>query len=450
MSADYLDSTQSEGKVRVAARRLAGKYPFHAAVVEKFKLVSRPEVGTMGVTVADDAVLLLHCPEFVLATPADQLVGVLLHEVHHVVFGHLWADPEAFADEWARTVAEEVTVNEFVREPLPAGVITLARFPGLPPLESTGERYQRLKRATRRPLIGVPGSAGGRGSRATVANADPQQAPQLSPKGKRPGRAAARATGGQLQRPAGGAEDAQGDEGLQTVDDHRVWQQVQKDLQGAKAVVRDLVQQAALEVGPDRFPPELRAAVEAFGVGSAPGGWKQVIQNGEGGRVEWRRLLRRYVGQVFEVRPVYNRPPRRFPEMVGILPGQRRQPLRPRVLAVLDTSGSITAQLLELISAELARLARSFAVKVVECDAAVQRVYDYRPLDSVCGRGGTDLRPPLEPAFLRRHRPDLVVYFTDGIGPAPDRPPGPPVIWCLTPRGRPPAAWGRVVRMQEA
>src|SRR5262249_5735818 len=143
------------------------------------------------------------------------------------------------------------------------------------------------------------------------------------------------------------------------------------------------------------------------------------------------------------------RPPRRFPALVGVVPGRALTPTKPRVLAVLDTSGSITRRLLALINGELARLARHFAVTVVECDARVQRVYPYRPLGRVLGRGGPALRPPLDPRFLGEHRPDLVVFFTDGLGPAPERPPRPPLIWCLGPGGARPAPWGRVIRMDE-
>src|SRR6516225_5209812 len=124
----YLDAQIAQGKLRLASQRLAERYPFHAAVLERFTIVARPDVGTMGVTVEGGEVLLLHCPAFVLATPVDQLGGVLLHEVHHVVLGHVWADPEAFPDAWARTAAEEVTANEFIREPLPPGAIMLADF----------------------------------------------------------------------------------------------------------------------------------------------------------------------------------------------------------------------------------------------------------------------------------------------------------------------------------
>ena len=76
-------------------------------------------------------------PDFVLDRSPDELRGVLLHEVHHVLFKHLQSDPSDFPDRWARQVAEEVTANEFITEPLPAGAILLSQFPELPPMEST-------------------------------------------------------------------------------------------------------------------------------------------------------------------------------------------------------------------------------------------------------------------------------------------------------------------------
>jgi predicted metal-dependent peptidase len=117
-------------------------------------------------------------------------------------------------------------------------------------------------------------------------------------------------------------------------------------------------------------------------------------------------------------------------------------------MAVIDTSGSMSAKLLSAVGGELARLARWYEVLIVECDERVRRVYAYRPLERVQGRGGTDLRPPLERAFLREHRPDLVLVFTDGFGPAPERPPGIPVVWCVLPGGVRPARWGRQIQLR--
>ena len=61
-------------------------------VLERFDLFMRPNVGTMGVTVVGDDVRLLCNPGFVLSIPPGQLTGVLLYEVHHVVFEHIFVN----------------------------------------------------------------------------------------------------------------------------------------------------------------------------------------------------------------------------------------------------------------------------------------------------------------------------------------------------------------------
>jgi predicted metal-dependent peptidase len=397
-------SLRAEGKMRLARERLVGKYPLHVALLTRLRVVERPSVGTMAVTATpahahqageaagEGEVLLLYNPEFVLQIRVDELVGVLLHEVHHLLFGHLTMNPKDYPDRWALTVSQEVTVNEFIVEPLPGDPVLLRDYPKLPTNESTAERYRRLAKVPRR-------------ARTIIL----------------------------------------------TTDDHGAWGETPGDQQ-AVAVVAQAVADAVVEAGglPAGLPDALKEAVRSL-AGSVAGDALEAVRRGRHGTVDWRTVLRRYVGRVLEVRPVYNRPPRRFPELLGILPGRGRRASQPKVLAVIDTSASITSELLTLIDGELARLARHHEVLVVVCDVRVQAVYSYRPLVPVQahGRGGTDLRPPLEPAFLRRHRADLAIYFTDGDGPAPDRPPRTPLIWCLTPGGRRPTSWGRQVRMQE-
>ena len=195
-------------------------------------------------------------------------------------------------------------------------------------------------------------------------------------------------------------------------------------------------------MGADKVPENLRSAIPSILPGDSPGSEEYELQHDGRGQLDWRQLLRRYVGQVVEVRPTYSRPSRRFPDWVGVIPGRRRQSDRPKIMAVIDTSGSITPKLLELIDGELARLGRDYVVTVVECDTQIHTVYEYKPLTSVTGRGGTDLRPPFAKDFLRKHHPDIVVYFTDGYGPAPERSPAVPVVWCLVPDGDAPSYVG--------
>jgi len=418
----YDGQLQAEGRIKVAIGRMAAKYVFHVKIIERFVLCERTSVATMGVAATGADVLLVYNIDFVLSLPADQLAGVLLHEVHHVLFGHIFRDLAQFPDEWARIVAEEVTVNEFVPEPLPDGVIRLDQFPQLPRMESTDKRYDRLKRRKRRLKLTKPD--------------------QWAITGKGNAEGEGLVEGQSCQE----GNDGRG-EGAKIVDDHSIWEEASADRKRAEAVVAGIIQDAVIEIGRENVPEELRGALRRWGVGDQPGNDSELLSGKKRRSLQWQRLLRRYIGEKLEPRPVFNRPPRRFPDLVGILPGRRRQCGRVGVMAVIDTSGSIDTETLELISAELRGLARHYEVTVVECDCQVQNVYRFRPIESVTGRGGTDFRPPLVRSFLRQHRADLVVYFTDGFGPPPDRAPPVPVIWCLVPGGEPPADWGRVIRM---
>ncbi len=88
---------------------------------------------------------------------------------------------------------------------------------------------------------------------------------------------------------------------------------------------------------------------------------------------------------------------------------------------------SMTTKELEEIGRQLAALAEYARITIVECDAEITRVYPFAgALGDVAGRGGTDLRPVFEPDFLAAHRPQGVIYFTDGDGPLPDHAPALP------------------------
>jgi predicted metal-dependent peptidase len=378
------DVQQAEGKIRVAKERLARQYPFHVALFSRMRPIARPTITTMAVSTLGNEVLLLHNPWFVLDCAIDELGGLLLHELHHVLFHHLTMQPKDYPDAWALALAQEVTVNEYIVEPLPAGALKLEDFADLPTHESTSQRYARL-------------------SKIPAAKRMP----------------------------------------CSTLDDHSVWSENHGDDQTEEALVQAIEAAAAVAV----VPENLREMITTH-AGLALGELQEAISHERTGTVPWRRLLRRYVGLALEVRPIYGRPPRRYPELVGIMPGQGRQAAKVNILAVIDTSGSISADSLSIIDGELRKLARHANVVIAECDTEVQAVYPYRSLQVVRGRGGTDLRPPFEKQFLKQQRADLIIYFTDGFGPAPERPPRQPVVWCLTRDGEQPAPWGRVVRME--
>ena len=138
--------------------------------------------------------------------------------------------------------------------------------------------------------------------------------------------------------------------------------------------------------------------------------------------------------------------PRRFPHLVGIVPGRRTRRFPPTIVFAIDTSGSLDAIQLAAANVELAALAHHVsAITVVHCDATVHRVEPYGgELREVYGGGGTDLRPPFE--LARQLGVDALVYFTDADGSFPDSPPEFPVTWLLSPGAKKRPPWGTVLR----
>ena len=124
-----------------------------------------------------------------------------------------------------------------------------------------------------------------------------------------------------------------------------------------------------------------------------------------------------------------------------LLPGTRR-PV-PNVALIIDTSGSVDDHLLGRALGEVDGALRGLgvtgsSVTVLACDAAVQTVTRVRKArdTALAGGGGTDMRAGLTTAAALRPRPDVIVIFTDGHTPWPDRaPPGSAVIAAIL--GRP-------------
>jgi predicted metal-dependent peptidase len=124
----------------------------------------------------------------------------------------------------------------------------------------------------------------------------------------------------------------------------------------------------------------------------------------------------------------YTRPARRQGGMgygVGrpVLPALRA-PV-PRVWFIVDTSGSMGRAELERAASEADGVIRATGcdVTILTNDAEVHGMRTVRnvrqALDLFIGGGGTDFRPPFAAAEKSRAKPDLIVFATDGMGPAP-------------------------------
>lgn len=181
--------------------------------------------------------------------------------------------------------------------------------------------------------------------------------------------------------------------------------------------------------------------------GTAPEGWRRWAAEAFQPPQKWRELLGAAMrsaasGSGAGEDYTYGRLARRSAGVPGVvLPSLRRRP--PRVCVVVDTSGSVSDTELGAALREVTEISRALGgrrdlVTVVPCDAAANSVHVLCRAESIplTGGGGTDLRTGFTRALRTRPAPDVVVVLTDGQTPWPSaRPPCRTVVG-LFPRAR--------------
>ncbi|MEV4318196.1 VWA-like domain-containing protein [Actinocrispum sp. NPDC049592] len=209
----------------------------------------------------------------------------------------------------------------------------------------------------------------------------------------------------------------------------------------------------------------------AEGINAAPGdvpqGWRRWAEQAFHPPQPWRELLGAAVRTAISSAGVgedytYGRPSRRSAGLPGvIMPSLRRRP--PSVCVIVDTSGSVSdaelgSAILEIAAIACAVGGRRDLVSVMSCDAAAHTVDKLCRAEGIAliGGGGTDLRTGFAKALRTTHPPDVIVALTDGQTPwPPSKPPCRTVIGLFPRRHQPaedhhykpdtPPAWARVV-----
>lgn len=185
--------------------------------------------------------------------------------------------------------------------------------------------------------------------------------------------------------------------------------------------------------------------------GKLPNNIKRWIEHMRNSKVKWERIFHRFVGQALAKDDYsYTRCNRRYLGQDIYLPDLRNNIIGKVVIGV-DTSGSITKEILEQFSAELSKISHLVEeVVIMTCDAAVHEVVKISKLQHFMdkvqfkGGGGTDFRPVFDKVKEMNITPELLIYLTDTYGTFPDKKPQFPVLWCITDdNGKVP--WGQAV-----
>lgn len=371
--------------------RLLMDQPFVGAVLIRQNLV--PVVDSRCPTASTDGQNIFVNPDFYLAMTPGERRFLLAHEVWHTVYLHFLRrqerDPELF------NIATDMEINGMLareRFKVPADALVVpAQWRGL----SAEEIYERLKKSLTKPNASYD--------------------VHLEPGG------------------------------------NKAEQESLSDNKGYDAVVVDPDYQVDFGNEPEEQAREkvIEAATHYEKQrGTLPGELARIVENFRSGKLPWKELLAQFVTSCFGGSRRWLPPNRRYISN-GLYLQSRRDSRLQAVLAV-DTSGS-THQDLPQFAAELAGLLNSFGdyrLKVICCDTKIQSVETFTPETPFDGKkvrfaggGGTSFTPVFDYLKKSKEEVNLLIYFTDGCGDIPEKPPY-PVMWVITPHGKNVIPWG--------
>ncbi len=198
------------------------------------------------------------------------------------------------------------------------------------------------------------------------------------------------------------------------------------------------------------------------GAGTAPGWVKEQLEKAKkrperNWELETQRLVNRRSGDIMSGGADFSlkRPSRRSTLRPGMLrPGMIDQQLT--VAMGVDVSGSMQAEQLNHAMGVALDVMAKLGLDTIwlgQFDTKMTAPFKRTPVKGVeqmeaVGRGGTNFKPVFAALEKLTPKPDLVMIYTDGDGPAPAHAPrGMVVIWVIVPSRwrKKPASWGHYV-----
>lgn len=403
MSTATAVSISEDARLRVMAARIVAqsRWPYLSTLLFNLKIVESHDLPTLTV---DDGWRMYYSPEFVMQQSAEALATMVLHEALHCVNQHgprfrALAQPSEMHVAW--NSAGDVGINHVLDQAhMPWGDFEPLRFTHLSKFEVKPEM------ATEKIFFTI----------VEYMNEHPDEFPASSDCGS--------IIGGK----------ARGYEIARNNSDSPAIKSDQQD------VIRDQVAQDIINFALNK------------GVGSLPGFLLRWAQDLLEPKIDWRKALagafRSSLATVLGRRDyVYTRPSRRQSAMKTgsheiILPSMRK-PAPPAIAIIIDTSGSISSDEINVFMSEVDGIVKangiSQGVTVIPCDMEVGEIQKLRSRGAIGaiklnGGGGTDMGVGIAAAGNLRPTPKIVIVLTDGYTGWPgDLPKGVEnLIVCLT------------------
>jgi predicted metal-dependent peptidase len=400
------------------------KEPFYAHILSGTVRNISEIVPTAAVGLGEGQVMLFINPQFFLKElrSTSQRIAVLKHETLHLIFKHLFRDLLQ-KDAELMNISADIVVNQYIGNwDLPSSAITLSTFPDLEleegqTMEYYYERLEELKKDCEQNNHEAVNNKSDAGDNKSEGRYPESQGVFREIYGK--GRHS----------------------------DHSRW----ADGSVATGAAEQIGLQEALEN--QLLNAASRVPVKQYG--TIPGEIIRIIdgiRERRKPRIDWKRQLRLFASSHGKSYAWHTM--KRISKRYGTRPGIRIKRTK-HIIVIIDTSGSINDEVLQLFLAEIDGIYRAgSSITLIESDAEVQSCYTYRRGKAISckGGGGTNFTPAFE--YINSGKAgiaDACIYLTDGYAPEPEVKPRSPLLWVLTPDGSPGnhLKWGRTLMINQ-
>lgn len=358
--------------------RLLMNEPFFAALSRHINKSPARNLPTAGVRIdTDGRFILVYNPAFMAGMTDVQRRGILKHEFYHLIFEHcLLRSPDGRKVSKRWNYATDLAINCHLKGELPDGCLMPDKF-GYPDDKTAEYYYNRLQQD-----------------------------------GK----------GGDDNGPCNG-QHTKGEDGSGTPCDGACGNFDSHDGWGEGGEVADEVKELAKE----RLREAMKQAAEETAArsnswGSVSGEVRKQIMRFINGTVDWRAVLRQFVGQAQKAATVntVKRINKRYP----YIHAGKKSLRTANIVISIDQSGSVSDELLSLFYAELDKLATmaSFTILPFDCEVAPKdKIYvwkkgERRAKERVLS-GGTDFNAPTK--WVNERKYDGHIVLTDMCAPKP-------------------------------
>jgi len=357
--------------------RLLDSEPFFAALSRTIEKRASTSIPTAGVRVNPDTAQfeMLYNPDFFDSLPEEQVLGVLKHEMYHLIFEHVTSRKPEGINHMKWNVAADLAINSHLQGELPDNCC----MPGVGPFEDlplyqTAEWY--------------------------LANL-PQNEEQDGGNGE------------------GEGESGEGEPGDGNFDDHSGW-----DADGDSPE-----QQAANQMAKERLKQNMKKAAQAAstaskGWGSISAGMREEIISRMETKVDWRNVLRYFIKT--SQRASRSSSVKRINKRYAYIHPGKKVKRQAKIAIAVDQSGSVSDEMLVAFFSELEKLAKLATFTVIPFDTQVDEslVYEWKKGTSHSAErvmcGGTCFDAPTK--YVNDSGDfDGVIILTDMEAPKPKR-----------------------------